>query len=190
MKREKWIRVFGAIAAILLLIVGPAFAKVPAAPAAFPFSLDRQQMFSYEFNIKENRSYSFEILFDYAGKAGNDDFQKVLLLLGYGNKDYPGTPLTIRLNITDIGHSPAAERPVYQGTIVTSKIMAHAIKSEGGYFVHEIVTINLKPGTYRVESTALDIPPAFRDRSCRFEIGTNADIRFAPRAVIPPETRD
>jgi hypothetical protein len=184
MKREKLVRLFGAITAICLSTIACAFAEMPATPSVFPCQFDHQETFKFQYKIKEKYSYIFVVRLGY---VDHDDLDRVVRLLGYETVHHPGIPLVIHLEIKRIDRGAFFENTIFDKVITTDGLYANGfIDQQRGYFDRKILIINLTPGDYVSEITILGRVMDFQGRSCQFAIDIDSWSRFLRGAVVPP----
>lgn len=171
-------------AAFLMLfpwIPKASFAESPPVPVVkFPFDVSkRNSTVNQEFRIRDERSYVFGIRFDYFGPA---DERRVFALVGDGSSKDPGIDIPIHIKILKLETRNLPEELIYENTILTQKCYAHGFERNetDGNFDREIITIDLKPGIYRVEAKTIKDSPDFSSTSTYLHIEYYAKLRFVP----------
>ena len=158
-------------------------------PVTSPFDVSQQDSkVIQEFRVVEYRSYCLQLQFDWKNK---DDHDRIRLLVGDGGLiskrgvppvdwDYaePGIiiPVHIKIIRLNIGKTPET---IYESTVDTKAMEA----AGAGHFVRKVITIDLKPGMYRVEANTIKDSPEFKGTMSHLLIDTHWQLKFLPDAV-------
>ncbi len=134
-----------------------------------------------EFRIVEFRSYYFALRFDYIGPQ---DALRVRKLVGDGSEKYPGIDIPIRIKIYRANTENKASELIYENTIMTK----HKYVSGGDWPWHKghgnhnrkIITIDLKPGIYRVEADTIEDRPEFTGTPSYLQIEWRSNVKYLP----------
>jgi len=159
----------------------------PPLPIIKPFDINRKDsVVSQEIKIREYRSYILALKFAFSGSADQD---RVLALTGDGSYHpdgsyaNPGIIVPIRIKIIKLDNGKELET-VYDGITKTQAMCTIEWKnSTKGYFSREIITIDLKPGMYRIDANTIEDTPEFKGTPSYFMVHTHWQLKFLPGAV-------
>jgi hypothetical protein len=144
------------VMAALIVVCASAdvLAKMPPTPI-YRFLFDasrRDSRINEEVRIPEFRTYTFGLEFDYTNEL---DLYRVASLVGDGPGGRPGVPIPIHLQI--LQSDGITTHIVSDSDIDTAHRYRQGFsqKKYAGSFSRAVITINLKPGVYRIEANTL-----------------------------------
>jgi len=160
---------------------------LPSPVTATPFDASHQgDVASIDFLIKQARSYVIGLQFEYDGRT---DQRRVLELVGVGagTPKAPGIPIEIEFKLWRLDSADHQPRLLLADRVTTKGSYAQAFgwTRFKGRFQRIIATINLKPGSYRVEARTLADNPAFVGTPTSLVIDYYADLQFVPHSLSP-----
>jgi hypothetical protein len=153
--------------------------SLPTPVVKFPFDVSkRNSTVNQEFQIRDYRSYYFAIRFDYVGQTDHDRVN-ALVDVNISLHKRTGIDIPIHIKISKLGAGSLPPELLYEDTILTKEKYASAF----GYFLREIIAIDLKPGIYRVEANTLEDRPEFSGTPSYLQIEPHSQIKFLPGSI-------
>jgi hypothetical protein len=166
---------FLALSALFPATVCPDTLPVPV--VKFPFDVSRQNSaLSQDFRIVEHRTYEFSIRFEYTSRAVEDRLLEVLT----GRPSHKrGIPIPLHVRLLVLNPASKTYELIDENTVLTQDYITHELGVPGA-FTRQIIAVDLKPGTYRIQVNTLQDSREFQDMPSYLQIGYDARLKFFP----------